>query len=273
MIERRVACFPPENGSLPRLRSALGALTEVVPVADVGTLLDHIRADTISATLVFVDATTIDVAEATLRRVRTNFPVHPLIAYYNGRGLTPRHLINVAQSGITELVQYDIDDSRLTFGRILNAASRVTYAQTISDLLRGDVPEGLQSIFLFSLEHAGRRMEVTELAASIGLSKRTLSWRMAQHGAPSPRLFLTWCRLLVAALLLDDSGRTLDSVADQLNFSGGHSLGGVFFRYMGKGVAALRQHGVLAEVVQAFRDEMSGPDSGGTSLPARSRQG
>lgn len=274
MIERHVACFPPENDSLPRLRTALGALTGLVPFADIGALLEGVRAGTINATVVFVDATTIDVAETALRRIRTNFPAHPLIAYYNSRGLTPRHLFNVAQSGITELVQLDVDDSRLTFGRILNAASRVTYAQELADLLRNDVPDDLQSIFLFSLEHAGRRLDVPELAASLGLSKRTLSWRMAQHGVPSPRIFLTWCRLLVAALILNESGRTLDSVADQLNFSGGHSLGAVFFRYMGKGIIALRQNGVLEEVLEAFREALSGPaPGGGSSLPTRLRKG
>ena len=271
MIERRVACFPPDNESSPRLRAALGALTGLVGFSDVGALIEAIRASTINVTVVFVDVTTIEVAELTLRRLRTNFPSHPLVAYYNPRGLTSRHLFNVAQSGITELVQLDVDDSRLTFGRILNAASRVTYAQTLFDLLKNDVPVGLHSLFLFALEHAGRRMEVTEMAASIGLSKRTLSWRLAQHGGLSPRLFLTWCRLLVAALLLKDSGRTLDSVGDQLNFSGGHALGAVFFRLMGKGVVALRQNGVLEEVLDAFRTEMSGPAPGGSSLPTRSR--
>ena len=268
MIERRVACFPAENGSQPRLRAALGALTELVPFSDVGALCDCVRTGTVSATVVFVDASTIDVAETALRRVRANFPVQPLIAYYNGRGLTSRHLIAVVQTGVTEVVQLDIDDSRLNLARILKYASRVTHAQTLADMLKNDVPEGLHSLFLFSLEHAGRRLEVTELAATVGLSKRTLSWRMAQYGAPSPRLFLTWCRLLVAALLLNDSGRTLDSVADQLNFSGGHSLGAVFFRCMDKGVIELRKAGVLDQVVAAFREQMSGPSGGDASLPA-----
>lgn len=272
MIERRVACFPPDNESLPRLRAAIGAGTGLVGFSDVGALIEAIRAGTISVTVVFVDVTTIDIAELTLRRLRTNFSSHPIVAYYNPRGLNSRNLISIAQSGITELVQVDVDDSRITFGRIISAASRVAYAQTLFDLLKNDVPPGLHSLFLFSLNHAGRRLEVTELAASIGLSKRTLSWRLAQHGGLSPRLFLTWCRLLVAALLLNDSGRTLDSVADQLNFSGGHALGAVFFRHVGKGVNELRQNGRLLEVVlEAFREKMSGPAPGGSSLPTQSR--
>ena len=271
MIERRVACYPPENASLPRLRAALGSVTELVPFADVTALIDAVRSGSISVTVVFVDASTIDVAESAVRRIRAILPVHPLVAYYNSRGLTPRNVVGLAQSGITELVQLDVDDSRLTFGRILNAAARVTYAETLSNLLNPYVPEDLHSVFLYALEHAGRRLEVTELAAALGLSKRTLSWRMAQHGVPSPRVFLTWCRLLVASLILNDSGRTLDSVADQLNFSGGHALGAVYFRYLRRGIIVLRQVGVLDQTVIAFRDAMSGPSPGGSSLPMRLR--
>lgn len=274
MIERRLACFPPGNEAQPRLGAALAALTGLESFADVGNLGEAIRTGRVDATVIFVDAKTFDLAEATLKRLRATFPAHPLVAYYNPRGLSPRHLVAIAQSGITELVHLDVDDSRVTFNRILNNASRVTYADTLFGLLKGDVPAPLHSVFVFSLQHAGRRLDVDELAASLGLSKRTLSWRMAQYQAPSPRMFLTWCRLLVAALLLDDHSRTLDSVSDQLNFTGGHALGAVFFRYMDRGIITLRNEGVLEQVLEAFRLAMKGnPEDPPGSLPARIRRG
>lgn len=274
MIERRLACFPPGNEAQPRLGAALAALTGLESFADVGSLSEAIRTGRVDATVVFVDVKTFDLAESTLRRIRATFPSHPLVAYYNPRGLSPRHLVTIAQSGITELVHLDVDDSRITFNRILNNASRVTYADTLFGLLKGDVPEPLHSVFVFSLQHAGRRLDVDELAASLGLSKRTLSWRMAQYRAPSPRMFLTWSRLLVAALLLDDHSRTLDSVSDQLNFTGGHALGAVFFRYMDRGIITLRNEGVLEQVLAAFRLAMKGsPEDPPGSLPARIRRG
>lgn len=252
------------------MRGALGAYTALEPFTDLGLLSEAIRGGGLSATVVVVDLATFDRAEAALRRIHAAFAAHPLVAYYDPRGLTPRHILTLAQSGITDLVQLDVDDSKLLFGRILDSATRVSQAQTLAERLKKDVPLPMRSVFLYALEHAGQRMDVPELAASLGLSRRTLAWRMNQNGLPSPRVFLTWCRLLVAALLLDERGRTLDSVADQLDFSGGHSLGAVFFRYMGCGISSLRENGVLDEVVAAFRIAISTP---GSSLPLTLREG
>lgn len=255
------------------MRGALGAFAALEPFTEVSPLLDAIRADRVSTTVVIVDLATFDQTETALRRIRASFAAHPLIAYYDPRGLTPRHILALAQSGITDLVQLDVDDSRLLFGKILNSAARVSYAQTVFDLVGRDIPPAMRSLFTYALEQAGQSMDVPELAASLGLSRRTLAWRMSQNGLPSPRIFLTWCRLLVAALLLDERGRTLDSVADQLDFSGGHSLGAVFFRYMDRGIMTLREEGVLAATVEEFRLALKGKRPPPPSLPAQSQRG
>lgn len=252
------------------MRGALSAYSALEPFSDVSALAEAIRGGGISATVVIVDAATFETAEAALRRIHASFAAHPLVAYYDPRGLTPRHLLALAQSGVADLVQLDVDDSRHVFGRIIESATRVSHAKTLTELLIADIPHPLRSVFTFALEHAGRRMDVPELAAALGISKRTLAYRLERYGLPTPRVFLTWCQLLVAALLLDERGRTLDSVAGQLNFSGGHALGGVFFRYLGCGVMTLREHGVLDEVVAGFRMALTTP---GASLPLTLRQG
>lgn len=99
-------------------------------------------------------------------------------------------------------------------------------------------------------------------------------WRSLK--TPPPRIFLTWCRLLVAALLLNENGRTLDRVAERVNFPDGHALGVAFTRYMGgQGINTLRSLGVLEKVLEAFRLALKG---GGRpedppSLPAGIRGG
>lgn len=258
---------------MARLRGVLGPSIEVNPFPDGTAVVEAIRAGGVSLTILVVNARTFDVAVAALRRIRVAFESHPVIAYYDPAGLPQRNLLELAQSGISDLVQLDIDDSRPFFIRIIESASRASHAQQLAAMLEGDVPASMRSVLMFGLEHAGRNMDVPKLAASMGLSRRTLSWRMVQQGVPSPRIFLTWCRLLVAALLLEESGRTLDSVADQLNFPGGHALGAVFFRYMGRGIMSLRQEGVLDIALEEFRAVLSEPASLENSLPSTQRQG
>ena len=69
---------------------------------------------------------------------------------------------------------------------------------------------------------------------------------------------MTWCRLLVAGALLQESGHTLDSVAWQLDFNSGHHLGTVLRRYTGAGVAEMREQCGVAEFIDsAFRDAIA----------------
>ncbi len=253
MTERRVACFPANRALEARLRGALDNLSTLEPFAEVAPLLDAIRVGRVSMTIVIVDAATFDVTENALRRLHNSFPAHALVAYYNPLGLTPRHFLTLAQTGITDLVQLDVDDRKHVFGKILESAERTKHAQILNERLESDIPPALRSVFLFALEQAGKSMDVPQLAAALGVNQRTLTWRMREQQLPSPRIFLTWCRLLVAALLLDERGRTLDSVAAQLDFPGGHSLGAVFFRYMDCGITKLREESVLEAVIAGFR--------------------
>lgn len=273
MTERSVACYPADKTRTAHIRGALGGHSAVESYSDLNLLAEAIRAGGVSATVIIVDLATLDKAEGAIRRIHTSFPSHPLVGYYDARGLQPRHFLTLAQSGLTDLVQFDVDDSKMLFGKILDNAARVSHARIIVDLVGKAMPVPMRSVFKFALEHAGRSMDVPELAASLGLSKRTLSWRMAQSEIPSPRIFLTWCRLLVAALLLNERGRTLDSVAEQLDFTGGHSLGAVFFRYMGRGIMTLREEGVLDATVEEFLLALKGKRPPPPSLPASSRGG
>lgn len=270
-MERYVACFPANNEALPRLSAALASEVRLQPCADVNSLIDAIRNGRVDATVVFVDERTFESAEIALKKVRSGFASHPLVAYYHPRGLSPRHLLRIAQTGIAEVVQYDVDDDRHNLARILNAATRVTHAEALAARLQQDIPEDLRPILVYALEHAGTEMDAPELAAAFGLSRRTLNWRMREYNVPRARKFLTWCRLLVAATLLNDNARTLDSVSDQLNFPGGHALGVVFTRYMNRGVKSLREDGVLEAVLGAFRKELT--QRRPASLPARTRRG
>jgi hypothetical protein len=99
---------------------------------------------------------------------------------------------------------------------------------------------------------------VDRVAAAFGITRQTLRNRLIQHRMPLPRTFMTWCRLLVAGSLLQESGHTLDSVAWQLDFNSGHHLGTVLRRYAGAGVVEMRSAGVSSAVEAAFRAALSG---------------
>ena len=251
MIERRVACFPADRSIVARVRGALGLSVALEPFVDIAKLLTAIRAGAVSETVVVIDVSSFEYALTALRRIHTDFPSHPLIAYSYERGLTDRHVFLIAQTGITDFV--NADDSKLALGRTLESAQRIKHAEILFERLECFVPANAHSVFRYALEHAGESLDVPQLAAALGVNKRTLTWRLKQQRMPSPRLLLTWCRILVASMLLDEPGRTLQSVAGQLDFSDGHNLGMVVVRYLGRGIEALRKQGVMDEAIRKFR--------------------
>jgi AraC-like DNA-binding protein len=257
----RVACIPGTPLLQARLRDALGGPESVIAFPDTSAALPSILRGEIRCTVVAVDTDGITTALATLRVLQQLVPSHAVVAWCDRRALTTRTLLDIAQAGVAELVLRDVDDIRHVLGRILNAASQRSHSLDIEARLGSQVPNALRPLFRFMLEHAHQAMDVDKVAAAFGITRQTLRNRLVQHRMPLPRTFMTWCRLLVAGSLLQESGHTLDSVAWQLDFNSGHHLGTVLRRYAGAGVTEMRASGVSAAVEAAFRAALAGHDT------------
>lgn len=66
--------------------------------------------------------------------------------------------------------------------------------------------------------------EVKELAQRLHISHRTLVRRCHRRGLPPPKTLLRWMRLVIAASMLDDKGRTVQDVAVSCGYTSDTSL-------------------------------------------------
>lgn len=224
----------------------------MVAFPNIAAALPSILRGEIRCTVLAVDAATIDSALQSIRTLAQATPSHAIVAWCERPALTTRHLLDIAQAGVAELVLRDVDDLRHVLGRILNSAMQRSHALHIEERLASSVPQQMRALFRFSLQHAHQPLDVDRVAAGFGITRQTLRNRLVQHRMPLPRAFITWCRLLVAGSLLDESGHTLDSVGWQLDFSSGHHLGTVMRRYVGRGITEMRETGVSTVVEMAF---------------------
>ncbi len=268
MIGFEVACIPESPLLLARLRAAVGKGGTVRHFPDSSTALLPILQGAIDATVVAVDGANSDVALRTIRQLRAAVPAHAIIAWCELRTSPSRLLLDIAQAGVTELVLRDVEDMQHVLARLLASATQRSTARQLYDRLGHLIPAQMRPLFRFALEHAHESLGVDEVAATFGITRRTLRNRLVEHRLPRPRMFLTWCRLLVAGALLDERARSLDSVAGQLDFPSGHGLGMVFHRYLGRGINALRSSEVSATVERAFRTALAEAALG--SLPLES---
>jgi AraC-like DNA-binding protein len=94
---------------------------------------------------------------------------------------------------------------------------------------------------------------VEAVARTLGVTRKTLVNRLARAGMPGPSAMLAWCRLLLAAVALEDEGRSVKSIALTLDFASAGAHRSMMKRYTGQQPNEIRASGGLAVVVAAFR--------------------
>ncbi len=263
-----VACIPESPVLSARLRAAVGAQGKVQQFREASPAIVHVLRGEVDATVVAIGATDTEGSLRTIRQLRAAAPTHAIVAWCELRQPPSRLLLDIAQADVTELILRDVEDMQHVLARVLASAVQRSTARRLDDRLRELIAHPVRPLFRFALEHAHESLSVDEVAATFGVTRRTLRNRMVEHCLPRPRVFLTWCRLLVAGGLLDERGRSLDSVAGQLDFPSGHGLGMVLRRYLGSGITVLRGGTVSVTVEQAFRAALAEAALG--SLPLES---
>ena len=266
----RVACIPAHPLLLARLHDAVGAPAFVQAFPDSAAALPSILRGDVQCTVVALDGRGFADSLQTIRVITHATPSHAVVAWCDRSSLTTRQLLDVAQAGVTEMVLRDVDDLRHVLARILSSAFQRSHAHRIENRHLARIPNALRPVFRFALEQAHATTDVDRVAAAFGITRQTLRNRFVQHRMPLPRTFLTWCRLLVAASLLEERGHTLDSVAFQLDFSSGHHLGTVLKRYVGTGVSGMRNSSVVVTVDAAFEAALEAAFDGASARVAHS---
>ena len=189
--------------------------------------------------------------------LRTGFPRVPVVAYCDHRRDASGDILALARAGVHELVFRESDDVRTVFASVLSSAGLQCTAATILERLRDRVPPDLRSVVAYCLEHAAEPLTVSRVAAALGVHRKTLVFRLAKAHFPPPSALIGWCRILTAARLLEDEGRTVERVAMELDFPSGAALRNMLRRYTGLRPAELRERGGLRYALTLFERALS----------------
>ena len=268
--ELGIGWIPSSSPTIDRLRNIVPPGAVVIPCADDVELLIAVSSGRVALTVVEAGGGSNAAALLALRRLREGFPKHPVIAWCDVRTIGSQELLEIARAGVQDLVRHDFDELRHVFARILASATQRAISDRILEELSDVVPQRLHPLLAYVLEHSDEHLDRDGVAAVFGLSRRTLQNRLTEAQLPTIRPFLTWCRLLVAAALLDEPGHTLDSVAAWLDFHDGANLGVTLRRYTGTNITRLRARGACKEALRAFRDVVDRSPYEDASLPQSS---
>ena len=198
----------------------------------------------------------------TVRRLRDEYPSVPIVMYLPMSAVISGAVMDYAKAGVSQLVFQGVDDLKSSLRSAVDAALDQVSASALSDELESLVPPTIVPFFRYCLEHARRDFTVEEVAAAMGVHRKTLVDRLKAARLPSPRAMIGWCRLLVAARLLDDPGRTVEQVALKLDFPSGAALRNMFKRYTGLKTTEVRENGGVRCMLHAFKRELAAVSAG-----------
>ena len=99
--------------------------------------------------------------------------------------------------------------------------------------------------------------DAAALGRAVHASTRTLDRWCAEEGLPSPRRLLLWFRVLLAAELLIDAGRSTESVALACGYNGKHALHRAFRHVLRLSPSQVRKRDPFAIASAAFLAELS----------------
>lgn len=192
-----------------------------------------------------------------VRRIRDEFPSIPVVLYCALTSETSRDVLLFARAGVDQLVVQGVDDLRTPLrGAVQAAMDQVSAKQFLADL-EALVPPNIVPFLRYCLEHARRDLTVEEVALALGVHRKTLVDRLKAANLPAPSSIISWCRILIAARILEDPGRTVEQVALLMDFPSASSLRNMVKRYTGLRVAEVRQNGGVRCVLHALKRELS----------------
>lgn len=252
----RIAAFVEDLEARARIRRAFGQSAELRFV-DSRIALGEAAVAGVDAIVLQPRDPRVGSTAPLVRSLRSDFPSTLIVGYCEPGRSESRDVLSLARAGIDDLVFRGTDDVRGILAMVQLRSEQHRMAKVVLRELSASIPQGVESLFSFLLEHAAEALTVERAAAALGVHRKTLVNRFARAGWPPPGAVISWTRLLAAARLLEDPGRTVEQVALQLEFQSGNALRTMLRRYTALRPAEVREKGGLRCVLRCFRQSIA----------------
>jgi transcriptional regulator GlxA family with amidase domain len=165
--------------------------------------------------------------------------------------------VELVRAGANELVRSGFDD----VGVVLRAALTSAHVSCTAQLVRCEVaqliPARVSDIVDYCLDNGGHSLNVAQLARALGIDRRTIVRRLTEARLPGPQEMIGWCRVLLAARLLDDPARSIEHIALALDFPSAGAMRNMVHRYTGLRINEVRENGGFHCVIHLFKKALA----------------
>lgn len=257
-VRRPLLVLHPDAAFREQVRKAGGKRFEFVQVHAWESLRELVRSSP-PAALIVVDPYESDGLDlsATLRALLLEFPSATVIAALALRPDRYRDLRTLGAWGVADIIVRGEDDTTEAMARRLRAIQ----GRPLQSLLERSLPPNTsgqaRALLMAAAEVVSTGGQAKEMAKMLYLSPRTLLRWCERAELPPPRRILVWMRVLMAAELLDDPGRTVSSVAHACGYSSDNSLRRALQDFLETTPTTLRREGAFGIASQAFLEDLS----------------
>jgi AraC-like DNA-binding protein len=227
----------------------------VRPLPDWPTLADEFGATAPARDLVVVDPYhegDTEGPDPALARFLHAFPSAVVVAAVDSALSRIGDVRTLGEWGVAGVIVLDFDTSNYALRRRLEEARERSALNAVLQAIPDTLSSDARLLVEAALSTASWGGSVRDMAQALYLSERTLQRRTERAHLPAPRSLLRWMRLLLAARLLDDPGRTVISAALAAGYASDASLHRNFRNSGLPSPATLRRNGALRGAVTYF---------------------
>jgi AraC-like DNA-binding protein len=187
-----------------------------------------------------------------IRDIRGYDALTPVIAYGTLQPGLSGQLISAVRAGAEYLILKGYDDVRRVISDALEHEQRARVTASVVALLNRPTPKMASAIIDCCVVRAANPPTVDELAAHVGVHRRTLARQLFAFGLPSAEAMIGWGRILLAASLIEETRAPIEAIALKLGFLSVSAFRTMFKRYTGFGPSDASQAGGFAATVHCF---------------------
>ena len=199
-----------------------------------------------------------------LRDFISDFSWLPVVAAVRAGPETVDVLLMLGRWGVSEVIVHGVEDTPSGILRAIRFAQGKVLQELMEEILPPYLPGKVRRLLFAAAEAVAAGGHSPDLAAVLGVTETTVIRRCERLRLPPPRRLLAWMRVILAARLLQDQGRTSQSVAYACGYANEAGLRRVFQNFLGTSVTELRRRGALETATGVFLAELrNGREEGG----------
>lgn len=191
-----------------------------------------------------------------LREVMWRRPSVAMIAAMPLREEWAQHAMAVFEWGVSDVLDLNLETSPGAVWQRLRGTRARPLKRRLEAVLSGFASAYARDLVRAACETVVDGGGAAELAGLFGVEARTVSAWCRREGLPPPRRLLAWTRVMLAATLLEEDGRSVVNVARGAGYATDHALRRAMRELIGGDPATVARAKLFDQAAERFNSEL-----------------